>query len=209
MKWIDISMPLGLDTPSYPGDPAFQQEFVLHLRRGDQATVSRLVMSAHTGTHVDAPSHFIAGGAGIDQIALEQLCGPCTVLDLRGHDRIDVAQIAAAELTWSRVLLRTDNSTRGWQRPFRRDHVALTPAAARLLCEGEVKLVGIDGLSVDPFSENGAHPVHDVLLSAGVAVVEGLVLDGVEPGTYSLVVAPLRVVGAEAAPARAMIGRQT
>jgi arylformamidase len=173
----DISRPLDERIENYPGDPRFLCEIVMR----DPAMVSRLEMSVHCGTHVDAPLHFISGGASIDQIPLETFIGPCQV--------VDGPKMAPVGTT--RVLYRAD---------------ALTPELARTLVEDGIRLVGISSQSVDVIPSPD-HPVHNILLSAGVAIVEGLVLQGIEPGAYRLCVLPLALIGAEAAPARAIIER--
>jgi arylformamidase len=174
----DISRPLDQNIENYPGDPRFLCEIVTQ-----NPMVSRLEMSVHTGTHVDAPLHFIAGGASVDQIAIDTFLGPCQVVD----------GAKMPPLGTTRALFRADS---------------LTPELARRLVEEGIRLVGISSPSVDSIPSPD-HPVHHILLSAGVAIVEGLVLEGVEPGAYRLCVLPLALIGAEAAPARAIIERFT
>ena len=174
----DISRPLDQNIENYPGDPRFLCEIVAH-----DPMVSRLEMSVHTGTHVDAPLHFIPGGASVDQIALDTFLGPCQVVDGAKMPPVGTR----------RALFKADS---------------LSPELARKLVEEGIRLVGISSPSVDAIPSPD-HPVHQILLSAGVAIVEGLVLEGVEPGAYRLCVLPLALIGAEAAPARAIIERFT
>jgi arylformamidase len=173
----DISRPLDDTIEIYPGDPRFLCEIV----QRNPAVVSRLEMGVHTGTHVDAPLHFIPGGASVDQIAVDTFIGPCQVVE----------GAKPPPLGTTRALFRAES---------------LTPELARHLVEEGIRLVGISSLSVDAIPSPD-HPVHHILLSAGVAIVEGLVLQGVEPGAYRLCVLPLALIGAEAAPARAIIER--
>src|SRR5262249_39813940 len=173
----DISRPLDQTIETYPGDPRFLCEIVMR----DPAVVSRLEMSVHCGTHVDAPLHFIAGGASVDQIPIETFVGPCQVID----------GVKVPPLGTTRALFRAES---------------LVPELARKMVEDGVRLVGISSPSVDAIPSPD-HPVHQILLCAGVAIVEGLVLQGVEPGAYRLCVLPLALIGAEAAPARAIIER--
>jgi arylformamidase len=190
---IDISLPIGPDTPVWPGDPPVVLEPVARVADGDPFDVSRLVLGTHTGTHVDPPAHFLPGAATVDALPLDVLVGPAVVADFPsgaiGGDAL--AAVALAEGS-TRLLLKTG-----------RDAGALTPEGARWLVERGVRLVGADTLSIEP--ETGEYPVHRILLGAGVVIVEGLDLTTVAPGPYQLVCLPLRVVGGDGAPARAVL----
>jgi arylformamidase len=207
MAIYDISLPISESLVVWPGDPGIRITQPFHLDRGDAATVTRLDMGAHTGTHVDAPAHFIAGGSGVDELDLDVLVGPALVVlalevDALSADALDGLEIPPGT---ERVLFRTRNSER-WARgelEFAEDFVAITEGGARWLVERGVRLVGIDCLSVGPFSAP-ASP-HRILLRAGVIPLEGLNLSGVTPGVYQLVCLPLRIVGADGAPARAIL----
>ncbi|MBL8175280.1 MAG: cyclase family protein [Bryobacterales bacterium] len=194
--WMDISVPVAWGMPQWPGDPVFASWKVCELEHG--ANVTAVSMCAHTGTHVDAPAHYFDGAAGVDEAPLEVLMGRAVVAGLDGNWR-------GAE----RVLFRTGNSSgRWWEAPFREDFEALTVGLARELVEGGVKLVGIDYLSVGRNDEEGSE-VHRVLLGAGVWILEGLNLCEVGVGEYELVCLPLRLVGADGAPARAVLRSTT
>jgi arylformamidase len=197
---IDISRPIGPDTPVWPGDPPVLIEPVASLEAGDLAAVSRLVLGTHTGTHVDPPAHFIAGGVTVDALPLDVLVGPAVVADLRGAPSIEAAALEALALPagTTRVLLKTASGVV--------DRGALTAGGAQWLVEHGVTLVGVDTLSIEPATDE--YPVHRILLGAGVVIVEGLDLTKADPGRYKLVCLPLRVTGGDGAPARAVLLRE-
>jgi arylformamidase len=199
MELIDITVPIRAGMVTYPGDPEVAVERVASLAAGDVANISRVAMGVHTGTHVDAPVHFLDHGVGVDELALETLIGACEVVSLPD---LDAVRIATAVRDAERVLFRTPNSELWEQDSFADDYLSLDGDGARVLVERGVRLVGVDYLSV------GDADAHLTLLGAGVVVVEGLDLRGVEPGAYELVCLPLRIVGSDGAPARAMLVRR-
>jgi len=205
----DISLLVSESLPVWPGDPAIRIRQVTSLAHGDAATVSHLDLGAHTGTHVDAPGHFVPGGGGVDALALEALIGPVWVACVPDVEAISAEVLAGLNIPpgTHRLLLRTRNSTL-WARgviEFALDFVALTEDGARWLVASGVRLVGVDYLSVGPFDDPA--PVHRVLLSAGVLIVEGLDLSRIETGAYCLVCLPLKLLAADGAPARAILIR--
>ena len=183
---------------TYPGDPAVVLERVASLAGGDIANISRLELGVHTGTHVDAPLHFVEGGAAVDALSLDVLVGPARVLDLTDAHRLDASAFDGVELT-ERILLKTRNSQLWERETYSDESIALTGDAARRLVDAGVRLVGIDYLSI------GDEEAHQVLLGAGVVPVEGLDLRGLEAGEYQLVCAPLKLVGSDGAPARVFL----
>jgi arylformamidase len=190
---IDVSVPVRPGMITYPGDPEVRLERVSSIADGDVVNLSRLDLGVHSGTHVDAPLHFLEGGAAVETLPLDVLVGPCVV--------VEGLSIAAVPAGAERVLFKTPNS-RLWEREqFSEDFVALDGEAAQALVERGVRLVGIDYLSI------GDEEAHHVLLGAGVVAVEGLDVREVEPGKYGLVCAPLKLVGAEGAPARVLLLR--
>lgn len=205
----DISLTISPSLPVWPGDPPVQLNQPAHMDRGDVYTLTRLNMSAHTGTHLDAPAHFIRGGAGVDALPLDALIGPALVVDARGlgHLTADALQALAIPPGARRVLFRTDNSDlwQAGQAGFVEQFVAIEASGATWLVERGIGLVGIDYLSVAPFDD--ALATHQILLSAGVIAVEGLDLSGVEAGEYQLVCLPLKIAGADGAPCRAVLIR--
>lgn len=207
MTIYDISLPISESLVIWPGDPSIRITQPSHLDRGDEATVSRLEMGAHTGTHVDAPIHFIQGGLGVDRLDLNLLVGPALVVHALEVDALTVQVLEGLAIPpgTERVLFRTRNSQRwaGSEREFWTDYVGITDEGARWLIERGVWLVGVDFLSVAPYDE--LVPPHRTLLGAGMVVVEGLNLSDVGPGMYQFVCLPLKVVGGDGAPARAIL----
>jgi arylformamidase len=202
---IDISVANGPTQHVYPGDPPPRIEQAKAIRAGDVCNVSLLTMGSHTGTHVDAPYHFIDGGARLGEVALERMVGEALVVDLRGRAAVDAAALDSASLRTGDILLcRTDNSWRWEKAEFQRDFVYLTLDAAGLLVERGIRAVGIDYLSIEQFGSSD-FPVHHRLLGAGVFVIEGLDLRAVEPGRYTLVCLPLKFPDLDGAPARAVL----
>jgi len=205
VRVIDISVPNGPGQHVYPGDPAPRVERAKQIARGDVCNVSLLTMGSHTGTHVDAPYHFIDGGPRLGEVSLDRMVGEAVVLDLRGRPAVDGAALAGAPIrSGDIVLCLTDNSARWGAADFQRDFTYLTLDAARLLVERDVRAVGIDYLSIEQFGSQ-AFPVHLELLGAGVFIIEGLDLGNVEPGRYTLVCLPLKFPELDGAPARAVL----
>ena len=207
MKTYDITIPITSQMPVWPGDPGVQIERVSKIEAGDSANVSHLSFGAHTGTHVDAPYHFIAEGVTLEKIPLEIFIGRAYVVHLPDIDLItvDVLESAGIPPRTSRVLFKTRNSNlwASGETEFQTDFVALSADAAEYLVERGIELVGVDYLSVAPFHDSV--PTHRILLGAGVVVVEGLDLSSVKPGSYTLYCLPLKLEGVDGAPARAIL----
>jgi arylformamidase len=209
MKIFDVSVPVSSRLPTWPGDPRVSLTRASSIARGDPANVSRLEAGVHTGTHVDAPVHFVDGATAIEEIPVETLVGPCLVveadppgLDLRPEDLPDTPH--------TRVLFKTRNSER-WARgdsDFETEFVAVGLELARRLVAERKLLVGVDYLSVESFHAPFEHPVHHALLEARIVVVEGLDLSRVEPGEYEFYCLPLKLVGSDGAPARTVLVRR-
>ena len=185
---------------TYPGDPTVTLERVVSIAEGGVCNLSRLDFGVHSGTHVDAPVHFVDGAPAAEALPLDVLIGPARVLDLTAAERLDAAAFDAVELA-PRVLLKTRNSELWARDSFAEDFLALTEDGARALIDGGVRLVGIDYLSI------GDEAAHQALLAAGVVAVESLDLREVEPGEYELICAPLKLVGSDGAPARVLLRR--
>lgn len=206
---IDITLPLRETIAVYEGDPPFRMSPVLRVTAGDPDSfnTSLLRFGTHTGTHVDPPRHFDDEGVGVDAIDLAVLCGRARVVDLRGRgSRIDDALLSSFDLSGvERLLLRTDSE--GWaDGPFERDYAHVTACAASWVRARGIRLLGIDSPSVEAFDSPGM-PVHHTLLSRtpAVVVVEGLDLRSVEAGDYDLTCLPLKLVGGDGGPARAIL----
>jgi arylformamidase len=189
----------------WPDNPPIELARTMDVARGDPATVSHLSLGVHSGTHVDAPVHFLAGGAGVDAIPLDHLLGEARVVEVSDGPSISAAQLRAVDpRPGERLLFKTRNSARGWQTDrFLSDFVHLSLEAAALLAECRVRTVGIDYLSVAGMHEGP--PTHLALLKHGICIIEGLDLSAVEPGRYELICLPLRLAGADGAPARALL----
>jgi arylformamidase len=205
----DISLTITPTLPVWPGDPPVRLTQPAHLERGDICTITRLDISAHTGTHLDAPAHFIRGGAGVETLDLNVLIGPALVVDARGRGHLTAEALEALAIPpgVQRLLLRTDNSAI-WQRgdtAFHENFVAIAPSGATWLVERGVRLVGIDYLSVAPFDDG--IPTHEILLGAGIIAVEGLDLSAIEAGEYQFACLPIKIGGADGAPCRAVLIR--
>jgi arylformamidase len=196
---FDVSVPIRPGMVTYPGDPQVFMERVVSIDHGDIANLTRLDFGVHTGTHVDAPVHFIDEGAGVDALPLEVFLGPCLVVDATGVDREIGPELVPAGA--DRVLFKTRNSALWGSDDFEEGFVRIGVPAARRLVDESVRLVGIDYLSV------GEPETHETLLGARIAAIEGLDLRGIEPGPYELACLPLRLVDSDGAPARAVLIR--
>jgi arylformamidase len=209
MEIIDISVQIRTGMVVYEGDPPVRVERVAEIAAGDLANVSRLEMGAHTGTHVDAPAHFLDGAPGADGLPLDALIGDVVVVDAGAVEgELDADAIAALGIPAGseRVLFRTRNSGLWDSDRFEPGYVGLTGDGARALVDAGVRLVGIDYMSVAAPSD--PVPAHLALLRAGVVILEGLDLRAAPPGPYRLVCLPLRIEGADGAPARAVLIRR-
>lgn len=204
--WHDITVPLAEGITAFPDTPPFERVLVASRDRDDPANVSAMRLSTHTGTHVDAPVHFLDGGRGVDAIDLDALNGPARVIAIPGTQRIGPDALSEHEpQPGERLLLRTRNSDAEWYlREFDPDYAHITAPAARLLAQHGIAAIGIDYLSIGGEEFDNVE-THQTLLGAGIAVLEGLNLGDVEPGRYELRCLPLRVVGGDGAPARALL----
>ena len=204
----DVSVPLRHDGLVYPGNPPISITPVQSIAAGGTANVSRIDLGSHTGTHVDAPLHFMDGGAGVDELPLDVLIGPARLIAF-GDDVlvVDEAALRRHDLTGvTRLLIRTRNSA--WlasgSAEFHPDFTHVAPDAAEYLVSIGVRLVGVDYLSVEQF-HSPHHRTHKTLLSNGVVIVEGLMLSEPPPGNYELYCLPMLVAGLDGAPARAVL----
>ncbi len=206
---IDITVPLSPALPVWPGDPEVRVEPMMRIASGDVANVSGITLSSHTGTHVDAPWHFIENGATLDDIPPERWIGPCVVMEIPAEARrVEPEHLDSANLPHGieRILFRTANSAL-WEaghHRFHDDYVALSPAGARWIVERGIRLVGIDYLSIEAFDDQ-EHLTHRTLLGAGVLIIEGLNLTAAPPGAYTLLCLPLKLAAGDGAPARVLL----
>ncbi len=210
MPIYDVTVPLSNELPTYPGDPGIQIRDWLTLANGDAANVSVLHFGAHTGTHVDAPAHFIEGAAKVETLDLEVLIGEAQVVEVPEDYRVIDEEFVIANCSedTKRLLFKTRNSGL-WNEPtpeFHTDFTYLDLKAAQTLAERGVKLVGIDYLSIEKFASE-KHETHLALLSRGVVILEGLNLSEVPAGNYELICLPLRLRSdkGDGAPARVVL----
>jgi arylformamidase len=204
--WIDVSVPIKAGMVGWPGDPAVEFERSLDMARGDLVNVTAMKIGSHTGTHIDAPAHFIASGPGIDELPLSTAIGRAMVIEIEDTDMVTPGELVMHEIqVGERVLFKTRNSSRCRQSDsFIEDYVSLSAEAAKYLVDCGVRMVGIDYLSVDGFKNDGLE-IHRLLLEAGIWIIEGLDLSQVKQGAYLLVCLPLRIAGGDGAPARVIL----
>lgn len=206
MKIHDVSLTLSESMHVYPGDPKPHFEKKLQLEEGDIASVTFLKMGAHTGTHVDAPCHFIKGGESIENLPLKLLFGRALLLEVLKEELITEQVLEEANIPkgTERLLLKTDNSSR-WasQKEFDSNYVAISEGGAEYLVKKGIRLIGVDTLSVAPF--DAAAPTHHILLKKNILIVEGLDFSKVRGGSYTFCCLPLKIAGSDGAPARAIL----
>ncbi len=207
MTLYDISLTYTEDLPTWPGDPTIQLKQISSIKDGEMANLTHLSMCAHSGTHVDAPDHFLGNGKTVEGIPLDLMIGPAAVVEIRAEGTISAADLMSAQIPAGikRILLKTDNSEywAAGNMVFREDFLAPDGEAAKYLVELGVEVVGVDYLSVAPFTD--PEPTHKTLLEAGVLIIEGLDLSRVEPGEFILYCLPLKIGGADGAPARVLL----
>lgn len=202
MKLINITVPIDPNRPVHPGNTPFTIEAIKRIARGDSSSVSTLHMSAHSGTHVDAPRHFFDEGTGAEARSLDVQIGRARVIEVVSRSGIVPEDFSGIDFSKdARFLVKTRNPGLRGSPEFHADYVGVTEAAATYLVEHGVKVTGVDYLSVEQFRKAAA-PAHHAFLGGGAIVIEGLNLGDVEPGTCEMFCLPLRVVGADGAPAR-------
>jgi arylformamidase len=203
--WIDISVPLEETTPVWPGDPPVRIQRVAAIENGAANNTSAGSLCFHAGTHVDAPLHYFDGAQPIDRMPLDAAIGPARVIGISDHESIKRAELLKHDpRRGDRLLLKTRNSAL-WRSPgFASNYVHLTRDAAEMLADRGIRVLGIDYISVGGPDEEGDE-VHRLLLRAGIWLIEGLDLSGVLPGKFTLVCLPLRILGSDGAPARAIV----
>lgn len=207
LHWVDVSMPLFEGMVGWPDDPPFELSAVSRIANGDISNVSRLVMTTHTGTHIDAPCHFCPDGKRVHELNPALFFGQAGVVEVESAGQNIFAGHLGNEPLPPRLLLKTRNSAYANDTAFHRDFSGLSSEAARRIVDEGVLLVGIDYLSIAPFGEDCETP-HRILLEAGVLVVEGLQLQEVPAGTWEFVVLPLAVYNGDGAPCRAFVGME-
>jgi glucose 1-dehydrogenase len=207
-SWVDVTVPIRHEMVHYPGDPGVELQVTKHLDWGDPATVSHLSLGVHTGTHVDAPVHFIGGAAGVDEFSIESMIGPARIIEILDKEICTAKDLATFDIAaGERVLLRTSNSNRSWDvEPFVENYAHIDVSAAKFLAERRIRMLGIDYLSIGRGDEGPE--VHRILLAAGVVIVEGLNLSSTSAGRYDVICLPLKILGGDGAPARVALRRR-
>jgi arylformamidase len=209
MRIYDISLTISPHLPVWPGDPAIVLERLQKMEEGDSANVTQINMSAHVGTHVDSPYHFLGGDSPtVEKLSLNLLTGRAYVLHIPDEVEVITADVlvkANIPPRTRRLLFKTRNSTY-WaemEPDFQTGFVGLSVDAAQYVVEKGIRLVGIDYLSIAPYKQGG--PTHQALLEAGVVILEGINLSEVAPGRYTIYCLPLKLAGSDGAPARAIL----
>lgn len=208
MKFFDVTVAVSEAVPIYAGDPTVKIDAVHSIEKGDPANVSKMCFGVHTGTHVDAPNHFIEGRRRVDQLDLEKLIGKCRVVELEDSITEIMPEHLGDLVGVERILFKTKNSA-FWSEPekgFRTDFAYITPEAARVLAGNGLKLVGIDYLSVEKFGSTD-FATHHTLLEKEIVIIEGVDLREVPPGEYEIICLPIKYIGGggDGAPARTIL----
>lgn len=190
----------------WPGDPAFETSRARSIDRGDVCNLTRFSTSAHVGTHMDAPLHFIRTGISMEKMPLDAVIGPCRVVEIKDKVAVTPEELKPLRLKrGERVLFKTRNSRRSWKMDrFDEDFIYISKEAAQHIVDCGVMTVGVDYLSVGGFRKDGVE-THHILLGAKVWIIEGLNLSKVQPGKFDLICLPMKIEGADGAPARAVL----
>lgn len=210
-KWIDITLPLTNGMLHWPGDPPFIRTFIKKIGRSSSCNLSKIDMGVHSGTHIDAPLHFIQKGPSIEKVPIEHCIGPARVIAIRDKKKISLKELISKKLRkGERILFKTCNSLFWYKKnEFDKGFVYLSIDAAKYLQDKQIKFVGIDYLSIGGTTpESKGRGVHKILLSSGSVIAEGLDLSGVTEGRYDLICLPLKIVGSEGSPARVLLKKR-
>lgn len=204
--WFDVSVPLRDGMVHWPGDPECRIQRVNRMEDGAVCNLTHLTMSAHTGTHMDAPRHFIADGLTMEQMPFDAVIGRCRVFEFDSTDQITADDLRKLKFSpGQRVLFKTRNSTRSWAMPeFDKDFISIRQDAAQYLVDQKVMTVGVDYLSIGGYGKDVVE-THQIMLGAGLWVIEGLNLAAIKPGYYNLICLPLKIEGADGAPCRVVL----
>jgi arylformamidase len=204
--WLDISVPVYSGMVNWPSDPPVKISRHKDMNLGAGNNLSVLSMSAHTGTHMDAPLHFIKDGEGIDTVPLDAVMGPCRVIEIKAQDAVWPDDLRPYRIRkGERILLKTRNSTRSWKtEQFDTQFVYIPKETSQYLVDRGVRTLGVDYLSVGGYKKDGSE-THRILLGARIWIIEGLNLAKIKPGRYDLLCLPLKLRGLDGAPARALL----
>jgi len=205
-NWIDVSVPLHTGMVHWPTDPPVHIERFADMNHGAVCNVSKVDMCAHVGTHMDGLNLFIQDGAPLDTVPFDAVIGPCRVIEIKDADSVQPGELRKHKLRrGERILLRTRNSRRPWwDEDFDTRFIHISKDAAQHMVERNIRTIGIDYLSVGGYERDGVE-CHQVLLGAGVWIIEGLNLTKVKPGKYDLICLPVKIRNSDGAPARAVL----
>jgi arylformamidase len=209
MTLYDISLTIAEDLPVWPGDPKIELKKISKIEDGEEANETHISACVHIGTHVDAPDHFLGNGQTVENLQLDLLVGAAFVVEMHVDGQVSAVDLQSASIPegTKRLLIKTANSQL-WAEgvtEFKSDFIALEADAAAYLVNQGVEVVGVDYLSVAPFADPA--PTHRILLEAGVLVIEGLNLSGIDSGVYTLMCLPLKIRRSDGAPARVLLQR--
>jgi arylformamidase len=204
--WKDISVPLRDSMVQWPGDPVCRIERVRKMEQGDMCNLTHLSMSVHTGTHMDAPRHFLPDGITMEQMPMEPVIGRCRVIEFDVEDQITADDLKNLRLlAGQRLLFKTRNSARSWtMKEFDKDFISIRSDAAQVLADLKIMTVGVDYMSIGGYGKDVVE-THQIMLGAGIWVIEGLNLSEIKPGYYDLICLPVKIEGADGAPCRAVL----
>ncbi len=203
----DISVMLGEESIDYPGDTPYSRNLIWTIADSGICDLSRLELSAHSGTHIDTPAHFIAKGKTVDQYEIKNFILPASVVNVKNQTAVTADDIANVEVQpGDALLLRTENSASRLccNGVFSETFVYVTQGAAEVCLEKEIALIGIDYITIEQYGNN-AFDAHRALLGNGVLVLEGIDLYQVAAGRYTLFCLPLKMKSSEASPVRAFL----
>lgn len=204
-RWIDISVVIKSEMIHWPGDPAVRIRRMKNMETGDKDNVSFIKMGSHTGTHMDAPLHFIKKEKGLDKMPLDAVIGPAKVLEIRDKHHIRAKELKSYSIkSGERIIFKTKNSSFWKTNVFQKGFVYIPVETAEYLASLKVSTIGVDYLSVGGYHKDGAK-THKILLKAGIWIIEGLNLYEVKSGAYDLICLPLKILNSDGAPARAII----
>ncbi len=208
--WIDISVPLRNGMVTWPGDAKFERTNTLQIALGKECNLSQISTTAHIGTHMDAPRHYLEGAAGMESMPIAASIGRARVIEIHDPEVIRTSELEPHDLAkGERVLFKTGNSAHCWKTDdFQEKFIYIEPNAAHFLAGRGIQTVGVDYLSVGGFEHGGAE-THRILLLAGIWIIEGLNLERVQPGEYELMCLPLKIIDGDGAPARAVLRKLT
>ena len=219
-NWIDISIPFRNDMVHWPADPSPRIGRIKDVDRGDSVTMSEIYLISHTGTHIDAPRHFVRQGGTVDKMPLDTAIGPARVIEIKDPESIKLAELTPFNIqAGERILLKTQNSSKLYNTDeFSKKYVFLTAEAGKHLVDRKVRLVGIDYLSLAKYEteaeysstadyrdNSGIHVLHRMFLQNSIYILEGINLSGVKAGKYELICLPIRLEQGDAGLARAIL----